>query len=80
MKIKLLNFGIAKEITGASEMELDVPENSSIANLEAQLRSQYPALNKLRSFALALNSEYAQGAELLRAGDEVAVIPPVSGG
>ncbi|SHI38232.1 molybdopterin synthase sulfur carrier subunit [Hymenobacter daecheongensis DSM 21074] len=80
MKLKIALFGIAKEIVGSSQLELEAPERQSVADLIAQLRAQYPALNALTSFAVAVNSEYAPEDYCLRENDEIALIPPVSGG
>jgi len=80
MKLKIALFGIAKEIVGSSELDLTTPEAQSVAGLMDQLRAQYPALGELTSFAVAVNSDYAAEDYRLRENDEIALIPPVSGG
>ena len=80
MKLKIALFGIAKEIVGSSSLDLDTPDHQSVAGLMEQLRTQYPALNELTSFAVAVNSDYAAAEYQLQERDEVALIPPVSGG
>ncbi len=80
MEITLSLFGIAREIVGCSTLTLDAPAGQSVGELLTHLRATYPALTGLRSLALAVNNEYAQPADVLRVGDEVALIPPVSGG
>ena len=80
MKLKLSLFGITKEIVGTSELELMAPETQSVAGLMEQLRTQYPRLRDLTSFAVAVNNEYAPNDYELHERDEIALIPPVSGG
>lgn len=82
MGVEMLFFGIAKDIVGVSQMKFSFnTENvGSVGDLKVQLMEKYPALSKLSSFALAVNGEYAQDDLILKNNDEVAVIPPVSGG
>ena len=80
MKLTLLSFGIAKDITGKRFSEIELPENCTVAELRSLLAEQYPVLNELSALRFAINSEYAQESDLLQEGDEVALIPPVSGG
>jgi molybdopterin converting factor subunit 1 len=80
MKINVALFGIAREIVGLPSLELTVPAGQSAAGLLADLRTQYPALAGLRSLAVAVNNEYATGDVPLHERDEIALIPPVSGG
>ena len=53
---------------------------NSVAELKAQLIISYPELSKLTSLAVAVNSEYAEDDVSLTVDDEIAIIPPVSGG
>ncbi len=72
-------FGIAKEIVGGSTLTLDSP----VANVEEllhYLRERYPEFAKLTSLLIAVNDEYARPATVIHDTDEIAVIPPVSGG
>lgn len=80
MKIKVLAFGIAKDIFGNSTVSMELPNDSSVYNLKYSLESQYPRLKQLSSYMVAVNNEYALPEDTLHATDEVAVIPPVSGG
>ncbi|RYU78285.1 MoaD/ThiS family protein [Hymenobacter persicinus] len=80
MKLKIALFGIAKEIVGSSQLDLTAPDQQSVTGLMDQLRGQYPALGELTSFAVAVNSEYAAADYRLQENDEIALIPPVSGG
>jgi len=80
MTIRLLAFGIARDIVGGAETEITLPDNATIEMLRAQLYSAYPELTKLRSLAIARNNEYANDDEVITMQDEVVLIPPVSGG
>lgn len=80
MTIRLLTFGIARDICGGAELELDLPEGATVGQLREQLLRRYPRLLDLRAIAIAVNSEYARDDQPLRPDDEVALIPPVSGG
>jgi molybdopterin synthase sulfur carrier subunit len=80
MKIKVLAFGITKEILGKSAIELEVKPQLTVRELKESLGQQYPDFAKLASLAIAVNSEYAQEEQVLESTDEIALIPPVSGG
>jgi molybdopterin converting factor subunit 1 len=79
MKINILAFGIAKEILGGGAVEIQLEANT-VERLMASLVLQYPALKQLSSFSIAVNNEYALPGSIIKPGDEVAIIPPVSGG
>ncbi|MBB6461687.1 MoaD/ThiS family protein [Flammeovirga kamogawensis] len=79
--MKILLFGIAKDIIGSSVLDWKLEdEGSTSSELLVSLKTKYPELSKLRSIALAVNGEHALGEEILKKGDEVALIPPMSGG
>lgn len=80
MNLKIALFGIAREIVGSPTLSLTAPEGQSVQALLEQLRTEYPALSKLSSLAVAVNNEYAEEAQVLEERDEIALIPPVSGG
>ena len=80
MKINILAFGIAKDIIGQSQLTLEVNPGMSVEDLKKQFFTKYAGFNKLNSLLLAVNSEYAEQGQLLKENDEVALIPPVSGG
>ncbi len=79
MKVNVLAFGIAKEIFGASSITVELAE-SSVADLKTSLEKSFPKLKALASYLVAVNNEYAGDDLLLDIRDEVAIIPPVSGG
>ena len=80
MNVTIRAFGIAKEIFASSEIEIEVPELITVAGLKEYLRINYPPLDSLKSFVLAVNNSYVNETQLIQELDEIAVIPPVSGG
>ena len=80
MKLKILFFGIATELANTSEIEISLPEKASVKDFKMALQIIFPKLQNLNSYAIAVNESYATDAILLKSGDVLAVIPPVSGG
>lgn len=80
--MEVLLFGIAKDIVGSSRYIIgeNVVIPTSVAELKQRLTTDFPELGKLSSLAVAVNSEYAEDGVLLQSQDEIALIPPVSGG
>ncbi len=80
MKTKILAFGIAKEIFHSSSIDLELTHGTTILELKGRLEAEYPALKNLRTYMIAVNDEYAEDDTVLKINDEIAIIPPVSGG
>jgi molybdopterin synthase catalytic subunit len=81
MRVRVLYFGMLRELAGHAEESVEVNGGGKLADLYAQLQQRVPQLAALsRSIALSINSEYAEPGTTLRDGDEVALLPPVSGG
>ncbi|MCF8246729.1 MAG: MoaD/ThiS family protein [Saprospiraceae bacterium] len=80
MKITILSFGIAKDITGQRFLEWELPQAVSVGELRKSLVQRFPRLAELATVRLAVNNEYASEELVLGENDEVALIPPVSGG
>ncbi|MFZ4928133.1 MoaD/ThiS family protein [Chryseobacterium sp. Mn2064] len=80
MKLKILAFGITKDIFGTSEKEMETEDNLNAGQLKKLLEERFPDLKKLKSYFIALNEEYAEDHQIISETDEIAVIPPVSGG
>ena len=80
MKINILAFGIAKEIFGGSSFNVELANDANVSNLKFMLEKQYPKLKKLATYMVAVNNEYALDGDTVHERDEVAIIPPVSGG
>ena len=80
--MEVLLFGIAKDIIGRSDLDLSSLKQkpNSVGELIHFLNDSYPEFAKLSSLAVAVNGEYASNEVPLRGNDEIAVIPPVSGG
>lgn len=76
--MRVLLFGIAKDIAGAPFITAE--GITTVTDLKAWLFQQYPAMQKLKSLMIAVNKVYADDNKVLAAGDEIAIIPPVSGG
>ena len=80
MKLQVLAFGIVKEIFGSSQIEVEMMDGNSVEALKMVLENQYPRLKQLASYRIAINQQFAGPADALAHNDEIAVIPPVSGG
>jgi molybdopterin synthase sulfur carrier subunit len=79
MKVHIKAFGITKDILGGKETVVDMT-GVTVGELRGYLQQQYPSLTGLRSLYIAVNNQYADDALMLSETDEVALIPPVSGG
>ena len=80
MKIRILLFGVTRDIIGGPSIEREVGEDQNVGELMEALKSSYPALNDLTSLLVAVNNEYADKNLAIKENDEIALIPPVSGG
>lgn len=81
VRVKVLFFGRLKDIVGHSEESLDLPDASTIEELFARYSTRLPELAKYRSAVVASrNQEFAAWDTVVYSGDEVAFLPPVSGG
>ncbi len=80
MTIKLVAFGIAKDILQDKSIDFSIEENATVGTLKADLCAQYPEFKRLKSFAIAVNEEYQNDDFIINSSDEVVIIPPVSGG
>ncbi|HYG09723.1 MAG TPA: molybdopterin converting factor subunit 1 [Pyrinomonadaceae bacterium] len=83
IRVRVLYFGAAREEAGREEEQLEVRAPATTASVFEEVLNAHPALRRFgRSLLVALNEEYAGAAEAVevRAGDEIAIFPPVSGG
>ena len=81
MQITVRLFATLRQIAGWSSQPLEVPEGATLRAALAAVDAHYPQLNiGTRTYYAAINQEYAKGDQVLHAGDEVAIFPPVSGG
>jgi molybdopterin synthase catalytic subunit len=81
MRVRVLFFGMLKDRMGKSSDLLELPDGASIRDLLAHYETEVPRLKELLpALAVAVNQVYASPEAKLKAGDEVALLPPVSGG
>ncbi|HUS06140.1 MAG TPA: molybdenum cofactor biosynthesis protein MoaE [Bryobacteraceae bacterium] len=81
MLVKVLFFGQLKDIAGRAEDSLEVPEGSRLQSVFTHYAELYPAMQRLApSIVFAHNQSFSSADVLLAAGDEIAFLPPVSGG
>lgn len=80
MTLQILTFGVARDIAGSTVLNLEVSGATTVSQLKQHLLDRYPAFGQLTSFLLAVNTEYGDDDLVLRESDEIALIPPVSGG
>ncbi len=73
-------FGPARDIAGVSEMTLSVGDAATVGDVRLAVTERHPALKEDQRLRFALNRRYVRFDEPVSAGDEIAVIPPVSGG
>jgi molybdopterin synthase catalytic subunit len=79
MRVRVIPFGILKDWLGAAPATVELREGASVADLLERLHADSPAA-LLRGIAVSVNQEYAAVAQILCEGDEVGLLPPVSGG
>lgn len=82
MHVKVLAFGVLKDWLGSPAEILELPSGATVADLLSHLSAklQTDAVSRLRGIAVGVNAEYADGTRVLHDGDEVGLLPPVSGG
>lgn len=81
MQIRVCYFAVLRELVGLREEEIEVAEGADIAELLRVLAQKYPSLGSIVGrVAIARNHQYAEPHVVLREGDEIALLPPVSGG
>jgi MoaE-MoaD fusion protein len=81
MQVRVLFFGILKDLAGQGVDSLDLPEHAVLGDVLTHYETRIPRLRGLSSsLAMSINQEYADAESKLHPGDEVALLPPVSGG
>jgi molybdopterin converting factor subunit 1 len=81
MRVTVRLFARLREIVGAPEVSRDVPEGATLGVVWDRLAAEYPGLAPYRaSISGAVNADYARMRAEVHDGDEVAFLPPVSGG
>ena len=80
-KIKVLFFASCRDAVGHKSCDWEIAEGYRVADLQRELVAAYPQLAAVQQvLSVAVNAEYVGDHTVLKAGDEVALIPPVSGG
>ncbi|MEK7863958.1 MAG: molybdopterin converting factor subunit 1, partial [Chloroflexota bacterium] len=80
MRVRVRLFASYRETAGMGRMELDLPPGAAVRDAIAEVERRHPRLASGRQIIIARNHEYVRPEEQLADGDELALIPPVSGG
>lgn len=81
MQVRVLFFGVLKDLAGRSSETLTLPDQAIARDVVEHYEQRFSSLKgALSSIAISVNQQYAQPGDRLRAGDEIALLPPVSGG
>ena len=81
MEITVRFFALYRERAGLSSLAMELPDGATVAGLTDEVRRRFPRLAPPEvKIVVAVNAEYAEPEQALRPGDDVCLIPPVSGG
>ena len=80
ISVRLRCFSHVRDAFGAAEVSLELPAGATAAVVEAKVREALPASLAGLALRVAVNQQIVDSDAVLRAGDEVAVLPPVQGG
>ena len=80
MKVKVLFFGIAKDISEVNSIDLELKKNSNVFDFIQIIKERFSGFSSINDFTIAVNEDYAKNDIILNESDIVAIIPPVSGG
>jgi len=79
MRVRVLYFGVLRETLQCQSELLEIAKETTVADVMNVYKKRMPAFG-WDAIAVAVNQEYAKTSDVLRDGDEVALLPPVSGG
>lgn len=81
MRVKVLFFGRVRELAGMAEEALEIPEGATLADVFERYAARFPQMSGFRaSLVASRNQEFASWDTRLSAEDDIAFLPPVSGG
>ena len=81
MHVTVRLFARLRELAGAAELRRTVPDGSTALDVWNDLSAEFPALaDYTKAISVAVNEEYARLTASVRDGDDIAFLPPVSGG
>jgi molybdopterin converting factor subunit 1 len=81
MIVRVKLFAVAKELAARDELQLELHDRATVADVRAAMEKNFPALQNILPHAMwAIDGEYANGAATVTEKSELALIPPVSGG
>ncbi len=81
MRVTVKLFARLRDVAGTSEIVREVPAGTTVRSVWSELAAEFPEIASYeRSISAAINADYAKMDEVLADGDEVAFLPPVSGG
>jgi molybdopterin synthase sulfur carrier subunit len=78
-KYKIKAFGVTRDLLGGRDTVIEI-RGTTVGELRQELSERFPELLDLKSLFIAVNSDYADDDLVLKPADEIALIPPVSGG
>ena len=79
MKIRVRFFASFRELVGHSQLELELASSTTVSQLRELINRRFPSLENA-SGRVAVNTQFAEPGQVLQEGDEVALLPPLSGG
>ena len=81
MRVTVKLFARLRDVAGTGEIVREVPAGATVRSVWSELAAEFPEIASYeRSISTAINADYAKMDEVLAEGDEVAFLPPVSGG
>ena len=81
MKVAVKMFAVARQLAGRDTVILQLPDRATVADLRRQLIDEVPTLSSVIShIRFAVGTDYATDATVINSGEDIACIPPVSGG
>jgi len=81
MRVTIRLFAQLRDLAGAAELEREVPDQATVQTVWNALKREMPSLGQYEgTVSVAVNAEYSRMAAAVHDGDEVAFLPPVSGG